>query len=140
MQEVDLVVTQGKIIDTTNDVTVTCQPREESCHYDLEAYFWKQEKPSCDLFHVTNTKGQLINMDDQNYFVANHSLIYLEVKDKMLRCNQTVYTTDIRDIFLLERSLYFENNISPIEQRLPIREMSLDKEITSKDKSLQCHE
>ena len=72
-------------------------------------------------------------MQNQEYFVANKSLIYLKLKTKRVSCNREVYETDLIDVFLLEQFVHFKQKHTPITQKLPKKETFITIDYTARD-------
>ena len=82
LREVTLKIHNNKqvVVDESNNVMLKCKPQKEHCNFDLSTYVWKLSRNPCDLYHISYTSGQIISMQDQEYFAANKTLIYLKLK------------------------------------------------------------
>jgi len=138
IRKTNLIATQDTIIDPQADRVLRCKPQTEECSDNLDTFYWKNIKPTCDFYHVGFTQGKLVKVPEGNfeeekyYYIGNDSVIYMQIGKPIEACGKTVLETDVRGIFLL-RGIPFDLGDSPINQTLPTSEISILKDVQARD-------
>ena len=118
----------GNILHKEKKRILDCQPQNNECYYDNTIYLWTNRKPHCNLFLTKAVRGKVVELMDQRFFTANHSLIHLQVKDTRFMCDRNIHLTDFRDIYLLDVDTEF-----PITDKMPSTDVSLFKDYSVRD-------
>ena len=105
----------------------------EQCSMNLNQYVWTEPKSNCNLYHIKFVTGYELQTNEEKYFVANQSMIYLKMIDNEIKCNKKVIRTDLKDIYLLEQLIHFNPKQSYIEQELETKDLKINLDVISRD-------
>ena len=106
-------------------VLKNCSPTQRYCYANGGVYIWTHQPPNCQLKATKRVMGELFKMNDKAFFMANDSLIYLEVRRQEKLCQRTVRATDFKGIYLLDTKTE-----KPIEREIEATDVSIFKDLS----------
>lgn len=129
LEKATLLMQDNSILHKEKGRLLDCVPTSERCSYDNTIYVWSYQKPRCELYVTKQVMGEIITLKEKRIFMANDSLIHLELLAEQRRCERNVASTDFRDIFVL--NLAEENKT---KQTIQADDVSVFRDFSIRDK------
>ena len=129
LEEATLIAEGNQIEHKEKGRILDCAPTNEKCNFQNTIYVWKYNKPNCNLFQTKVVEGQIMSLRDKKIFVANDSLVHLEIQEEQLRCERKVASTDFKDIFILDLA-----KEKRIEEDIKVEDFSIFRDYSVRDK------
>ena len=123
----------SSVVNNSNDIKLNCKVETQQCSMNLNQYVWTEPTSNCNLYHIKFVTGYELQTNEEKYFVANQSMIYLKMVDNEIKCNKRVIRTDLKDIYLLEQLIHFNPKQSYIEQELETKDLKINLDVISRD-------
>ena len=92
-------------------------------------YIWSRKKPKCNVYEIKRVTGIITTIDLQRYFAANESLVHLDIREHLKKCEKDDFITDFEGIYILDMS-----KVEPIENSLSAVNLSIMKDYSIRDR------
>ena len=108
-----------------------CSPSQKYCRSNDATYLWKDTRPECELKSTKIVEGEIMSTthDIISHFVANKSLIHIELLEQERICGRKIYSTEFNNIFAMDLS-----NNKEIEEELNELDVSIFKQFAIANK------